>query len=121
MCNSIPIRKIQNIAVFINNKVAQLSLDSGCEGDCISETECRRLQLPILPLDKSDHKPKQADGQSNLIIVGKTKFYANRGDEKKLNLYFEGYVIKTLHNPTFFVVLPSWRETKLCKNCTTNA
>ena len=74
MCNSIPIRKIQNIAVFINNKVAQLSLDSGCEGDCISETECRRLQLPILPLDKSDHKPKQADGQSNLVIVGKTRF-----------------------------------------------
>ena len=98
MCNSIPIRKIQNIAVFINNKVAQLSLDSGCEGDCISETECRRLQLPILPLDKSDHKPKQADGQSNLIIIGKTKFYANRGDEKKLNLYFEGYVIKTLQS-----------------------
>ena len=37
MCNNIPVRKIQNVAFFVNGKVAQLALDSGCEGDCIRE------------------------------------------------------------------------------------
>ena len=54
MCNNIPVCKIQNIAVFVENKIAQLSLDSGCEGDCIREDECVRLGLPVQPLDKTD-------------------------------------------------------------------
>ena len=62
-CNSIPIRKIQNVAFMVNNKVVQLSLDSGCEGDCIRLDECKRLNIQIQPLDHTDTAiPTQADG-----------------------------------------------------------
>ena len=77
-CNSIPVRKIQSIAVFVNNKVAQLSLDSECEGDCITESECHRLNIAINPLGPSDCLlPTQADGKSPLKVIGKAKFFAN--------------------------------------------
>ena len=46
-CSHIPIRKIQNVIFLINTKVAQLSLDSGCEGDCIHDDECKRLYIRI--------------------------------------------------------------------------
>ena len=71
-CNSIPVRKIQNIAVFVNNKVASLSLDSGCEGDCITIAECQRLGISVTPLSPSDRVlPTQADGKSPLKVLGK--------------------------------------------------
>ena len=70
--NSIPVRKIQNVAFLINGLVTQLALDSGCEGDCIRKDECLRLGIPIQPLDHTDkHMPTQADGKSPLSIVGK--------------------------------------------------
>ena len=98
-CNSIPIRKIQNIAVFVENKIAQLSLDSGCEGDCIRKDECIRLGLTIQPLDKTDTQiPTQADGQSSLDIIGKVKFKSDRGKPDKLSFTWEGYVTKNLQS-----------------------
>ena len=39
---------------LVNEIVAQLSLDSGCEGDCIRFDECKRLGIPIYPLDATD-------------------------------------------------------------------
>ena len=95
-CNNIPIRKIQNVVFLVNKKVAQLSLDSGCEGDCIQEAECQRLGIPILPLDSTDTQPTQADGYSPVDIVGKVKFNCTRD---KIVLYFEGYVAKNLQAP----------------------
>ena len=90
-------RKIQNIAVFINNKVAQLSLDSGCEGDCITLAECQRLNIVIAPLDSSDCLlPTQADGKSPLKVLGKAQFVARRG---KIDFFFNGYVTSTLQSP----------------------
>ena len=80
----------------INGILATLSLDSGCEGDCIRESECLRLNIPILPLDKTDSTPTLADGQSELPIVGKAKFTCTRD---KVNLTFDGYVCKTLQAP----------------------
>ena len=92
-------RKIQNIAVFVNNKVAQLSLDCGCEGDCIRLSECKRLGLKVNPLDESDTLvPLQADGSSPLDVVGKVKFISNRGQADKLSLTWEGYVCKNLQS-----------------------
>jgi hypothetical protein len=98
-CNNIPVRKIQNIGTFVNNKVAQLSIDSGCEGACIRESECHRLGIPIKPLDNTDTQiPTQADGKSTLNIVGKVKFEADRGNPNKLKFYYEGYVAINLQS-----------------------
>ena len=89
-------RKIQNVSSFINNKIAQLSFDSGCEGDCMREDECVRLDIPIKPLDHTDTSiPTQADGKSPLNVVGKTSFVATRG---KIQFHWEGYVCKKLHS-----------------------
>ena len=89
-------RKIQTIAVYINNRPAILSLDSGCEGDCIRESECLRLNIAIKPLDNTDTSlPKQADGYSPLQVIGKAKFSAERD---KLTFQWEGYVTKSLHS-----------------------
>ena len=87
-------RKIQKIAVYIHGKPAMLSLDSGCEGDCIRLDECYRLNIQIKPLDTSDNQiPTQADGKSSLNIVGKVKFEIERD---KLTFKYEGYAAKNL-------------------------
>ena len=71
-----------------------LSLDSGCEGDCIRLDECYRLDIQIKPLDTSDNQiPTQADGKSSLNIVGKVKFEIQRD---KLTFKYEGYAAKNL-------------------------
>ena len=75
--------------------MAVLTIDSGCEGDCIKLDCCHRLGIQILPLDKDDNKvPTLADGKSPLEIVGQVKFTAVRGNVK---LVFEGYVAKELN------------------------
>ena len=90
-------RKIQNISFYVNNKVAQLSLDSGCEGDCIRLDECKRLNINIVPLDHTDTQlPTQADGSSPLKIVGKASFSPYRN---KISLFFDGYVVVNLQAP----------------------
>ena len=82
---------------LVNEIVAQLSLDSGCEGDCIRVDECKRLGIPIYPLDATDiHVPTQADGKSPLNVLGKVKFQAYRD---KISLNFDGYVTDTLQSP----------------------
>ena len=89
-------RKIQNVSCFINNKVANLSLDSGCESDCMRENECVRLGIPIKPLDHTDtNVPTQADGIAPLDIVGKASFAAVKN---KLTFFWEGYVCRNLHS-----------------------
>ena len=85
------------MAFTVNGQVAQLSLDSGCEGDCIRLDECKRLNLPIRPLDSTDTSvPTQADGQSPLKIIGKVMFHAIRD---KVSLKFDGYVTQELQSP----------------------
>ena len=83
--------------MFVNKKVAALSLDSGCEGDCITISECKRLNIPVIPLDASDNQvPTQADGQSPLQILGKAKFESTRD---KVTFMFDGYVTANLQSP----------------------
>ena len=81
---------------FVNGIVVQLSLDSGCEGDCIHVDECKPLGIPILPLDYTDTQPMQADGHSPLEILGKVKFTCTRD---KIILHFEGYVARNIQAP----------------------
>ena len=81
--------------MLINNTPALLSLDSGCEGDCICISECKRLNIPISPLDSSDTVPTQADGHSPLEIVGKVNFECKRDN---ISLKFEGYATKNIQS-----------------------
>ena len=68
--SNVPIRKVQSIACEILGKVAALTIDSGCEGDCIKLETCHRLGIKISPIDKNDNKvPTQADGKSPLEIA----------------------------------------------------
>ena len=83
------------MSFLVNTKVARLSLDSGWEGDCIIESECHRLNTPILLLDSSDAVPTQADGHFPLQIKGKAKFQCERN---KIILYFDGYVTSYLQS-----------------------
>ena len=72
-------------------------MDSGCEGACIRLDECKRLGIPIIPLDHTDKLvPTQADGNSPLDILGKVKFHPKRD---KITLEFEGYVARNLQSP----------------------
>ena len=98
-CNSVKvqalaIRKVQTLTVTINGCNEVLTIDSGSEGNCVSEKTCKKLSLPVLPLDSDDRSvPTQADGQSPLVIIGQTEFTAERGN---VQMQFKGYVAKTL-------------------------
>ena len=91
---ALSIRKVQTLTVTINGNYEVLTIDSGSEGNCVSEETCKKLSLPILPLDHDDHSvPTQADGQSPLEIIGQTEFTAVRGN---VQMHFTGYVAKKL-------------------------
>ena len=89
-------RPMQQLTALCIGHQAVLSLDSGCEGNCITTRECERLCIPILPLSPNDPIPTQADGRSTLQTRGKavTTFVRN-----KVPLHFEGYVIQNLAKP----------------------
>ena len=53
----IPTRSIQKFSFLNKGSQAQLSLDSGCEGCCMTEAEAIRLGVPIIPLDPADNIP----------------------------------------------------------------
>jgi hypothetical protein len=86
---------VQKIGCEINGKVAALTIDSGCEGNCVLLETCLRLGIEVLPLDPDDRNvPTQADGKSPLEIVGQATFKAVRG---KVEFFFVGYVAKQLN------------------------
>ena len=94
--NLIPTRTIQKFTFLCQGKQAIIAIDSGCEGDCMSKSEACRLGIKILPLDKADKIPNQADGQSPLNALGAVKTTFVRDG---LQLSFHGYVIQNLSQP----------------------
>ena len=91
---ALPIRKVQTISATINGQNEIFTIDSGSEGNCIKYDTCKKLSLPVFPLDHDDRSvPTQADGKSVLDIVGQTKFTANRGN---VTFYFTGFVARKL-------------------------
>ena len=95
--NVIPTRSIQKFTFLCHKKQAILAIDSGCEGNCITEAETKRLGIKILPLEPEDKVPSQADGSSILEVVGAAKTTFHRDG---LILHFHGYVVKRLSQPT---------------------
>ena len=94
--NVIPTRKIQKFTFLCNRKQASLALDSGCEGNCITEAETLRLGIQIFPLEPGDRIPSQADGSSTLEVTGAAITTFIRDSHE---LHFHGYVVKQLSQP----------------------
>ena len=110
--NIIPTKTIQKFTFTCQNKQVVLSLDSGCEGNCITEEECKRLQLKIVPLDAQDKIPSQADGTTSLDPVGAVITTFCRGSHR---LHFHGYVVKRLSQP-ILCGLPFMEQNDLTQN-----
>ena len=92
--NIIPIRAMQKFSFLCENSQATLGIDSGCEAEgCMSEVEANRLGIKILPLDKEDLVPKQADGKTPLDPIGQAKTTFVRDN---LKLSWNGYILKEL-------------------------
>ena len=94
--NLIPTKSIQKFTFLSSNIQVVLAIDSGCEGNCMTEEEATRLNINILPLDKADLIPNQADGTSQLNTIGSVITVFNRDG---LQLKFRGYVVKELSQP----------------------
>ena len=94
--NIIPTRPIQKFTFLCKNRQAVLAVDSGCEADCMTETEAKRLKLKILPLEQHDRTPNQADGVTPLNVIGAAiaTFYRN-----DIQTHWHGYVVKHLSQP----------------------
>ena len=92
----VPTRTIQKFTFLCKGQQTILPIDSGAEADCMTEAEVARLKLKILPLDKEDIIPKQADGISPLEVIGAVKTTFTRGS---MILHFHGYVVKRLSQP----------------------
>ena len=69
----IPTRLIQKFTFLHKGLQTVLAVDSGAEGDCITEEEASRLGIKVLPLDGGDRVPQQADGNTPLDTVGAAK------------------------------------------------
>ena len=95
--NLIPTRSMQKFSFLCNNSQATLAIDSGCEAEgCMSEAEAIRLGIEILPLDKEDLIPNQADGKTPLHPIGQA---TTTFDRDKLKLSWHGYILKNLSQP----------------------
>ena len=92
----IPTRSIQKFSFLNSGSQVTLSIDSGCEGCCMTEAEANRLKIPIIPLDPADKTPNQADGCTPLYPLGAAIMTFTRDN---LTTYWHGYVVKNLSQP----------------------
>lgn len=97
--NSTP-AKIQQVSIcsspfinaFVNNHSVKIILDTGATVNLINERLAKFLHLNVLP---SNQTAKQADGVTNLPVIGETRFTLFRNN---IVLDFEGLVIKGLES-----------------------
>ena len=76
--------------VYYNDFIVKTVLDTGATVSLINERLAKYLGLKISP---SSQSATQADGKSDLEIIGETRFSMSR---KNLTLYFEGLVVRDL-------------------------
>ena len=75
---------------YYNEFIVKTVLDTGATVSLINERLAKYLGLTISP---SSQSATQADGKSDLDIIGETRFSMSR---KNLTLYFEGLVVRDL-------------------------
>jgi len=76
--------------VFFKQHAVKFTLDTGATVNMIHESIAKQLGLRILP---SSQIATQADGKSEITIVGETRFCVNRDN---VDLQFEGLVAKNM-------------------------
>ena len=81
-----------SINAFIANTSIKIIIDTGATVNLINERLVLYLGLTIYP---SSQSATQADGKSDLAVVGETRFHLSRGSEQ---LYFEGLVVRGLES-----------------------
>ncbi|KAK3100645.1 hypothetical protein FSP39_023014 [Pinctada imbricata] len=76
--------------VFYGHDHVRLTIDTGATGNIIKASTAHRLNAKIDPSSQSAH---QADGSSQLHVIGETRFIFTRDD---LSFTFEGLVVENL-------------------------
>ena len=94
--NIIPTRSIQRFTFLCHDKQSVLAIDTGCEGNCMTEAEAGRLKVKILPLEQEDKTPNQADGVTSLEPIGAAITTFHRDG---IEAHWHGYVVKHLSQP----------------------
>ena len=85
------------LKVNVHSETAEITLDSGAEATLVSEEECTRLGLKVLP---TSQQASMADGESPLKTVGEVHFVATKYCEetgRRHKLSVSGLVIKKLN------------------------
>ena len=81
------------LQTYVNKNTAFLTLDTGAQVNLISEKECSRLNLEVLP---SLQKAAMADGVTPIPTVGEVLFKCKKSHH---TLIFKGLVVKKLSCP----------------------
>ena len=83
--------------VTINDKDADITLDTGAESNLIHKREARHLNLKVQP---TSHRATQADGVTPMDVAGEVHFTVSRIcsiTKKTHSLQFNGVVVNTLN------------------------
>ena len=76
ICKKVTSYPSQVISVYINDKVAHITIDSGATVSFIVESEAKRLELKI---EKASQLARQADGCTMMKVIGEVHGKATRG------------------------------------------
>lgn len=88
--NRIQVRQSPYIDTFYKHHSARITIDSGATGNMVSVSVVKRFGVDIL---QSSQSARQADGCSQLKVVGETRLVFTRNNMK---LHFNGLVIENL-------------------------
>ena len=97
------------LQITVNEKSANITLDSGAEATMISEDECKRLGLEILP---TNQEASMADGDTPLDTIGEVHFVSTRfckATRKNHKLHISGLVTAKLSCP-MLAGMPFWLQ-----------
>ncbi|MEO1148065.1 MAG: retropepsin-like aspartic protease [Cyanobacteria bacterium J06638_22] len=89
----VQVRQSPYLDTYFGHKTPRIVIDSGATANLISETAVQWLQVPVTT---SSQSAGQADGLSQLNVIGETKFDVTRDHHK---LTFHALVVKHLDVP----------------------
>ena len=101
------------IQVSRKGKASFWTLDCGAEASLITEEECQKLKVKILP---THQRARMADGSSQLPVIGEVHFTAEYGHH---NLIFSGLVVSSLDSPVL-AGMPFLRQNDISIKYSTN-
>ena len=101
------------LEVSVKGKTAVMIKDCGAEANLITEKECKRLNIEILP---TRQRAKMADGKTQLDIIGEAHFIAKRDHH---SLKFGGLVVRQLDSP-ILAGMPFLLQNDISINYSTN-